>query len=83
MKTLFDQTASLHSAATSLEIDPENTLEIGGQAFFLFYTRDAERVAMQCFRRWHWIPATVLSDTRLPKTRKGMTWLATDLFLKP
>ena len=80
MKTLFDQTSAVHSAATQLEIDPENVLEIGGQVFFLFYKRDAERVAMQCFRRWQWIPSNVLFDARLPKTSARFQWIATDIF---
>ena len=80
MKTLFDQTASVYGAAQDLEVDPENSLEIGGQVFFLFYKRDAGRVAMQCFRRWQWIPANVLFDSRLPKTSPRMQWIATDIF---
>jgi len=72
------QAALIHSAATSLEIDPTNIVEAGGQSFFLFSRREAGRVIGLCFSRFGWAPSVILSDTRLPRPGRGMEYIATD-----
>ncbi len=72
------QAALIHSAATTLEIDPTNVLDIGGQSFFLFTRREAGRIIGLAFSRWGWAPAMIAYDARLPRPGKGMEYIATD-----
>lgn len=72
------QAALIHSAATSLEIDPTSVIDLGGQSFFLFSRREAGRVIGLCFSRFGWAPSVVLSDARLPRPGRGMEYIATD-----
>ena len=70
---------AIHSACQSLGIEPHGgAVSSQGQHCLSMGAKSANRVSALCFSRWGWSPVTIVSDSALPRLKKGV-WIGTEI----